>query len=361
MPFSHVADAIVEAAPDGIVTVDARGLIAYANRALELLFGYSRAELIGQPIEVLVPEHLRGGHVASRDAYLDSPRMREMGADIELFGRRKDGTVFPVEIMLSPIDGDTSARAVAVVRDVTRRRRAEAERDRLMQEAQASLVAREELVAIASHDLRSPLSGVKLQLQALERRVGKLDDAVSAAWLAERLRLVDDTIGHACGLLDSLLERHRREAAALEFQREELDLAALAKRVAMRLEPQFVHVGSTLHVTAPAEVRGRWDGLRIEQAITNLLGNALRFAGAMPVELHVIGDADAARIVVRDQGPGIEPAVIEQLFHRGATTGGGFGLGLWIVKQIVGAHGGDVRVESTVGAGTTFTVVLPRG
>jgi PAS domain S-box-containing protein len=356
----HVAEAIVDAAPDGIVTVDARGEIAYVNRALEQLFGYTRAELIGQPIELLLPQESRAGHVSSRNTYLQNPRTREMGADISLSGRRKDGTVFPVEIMLSPIDGDERARAVAVVRDVTRRRRAEEERARLIQEAQASLVAREELVAIASHDLRSPLSGVKLQLQALERRVGKLQDVVSAAWLAERIHLVDDTIDHACGLLDSLLERHRREAAALEFQREELDLAALAKRVAVRLEPQFTHVGSTLHVTAAADVYGRWDGLRMEQAITNLLGNALRFAGALPVELLVIANPASAEIVVRDQGPGIAPDVLAQLFQRGATSGGGYGLGLWIVKQIVEAHGGEVRVESTLGAGTTFKVVLPR-
>jgi protein-histidine pros-kinase len=360
MPSTHVSEAIVEAAPDGIVTVDARGEIAYANRAFEQLFGYSRAELIGQPIELLVPDELRARHVTSRNAYLGNPHMREMGAGTELLGRRKDGSVFPVEIMLSPIEGDAGARAVAVVRDVTRRRRAEEERDRLMQEAQASLVAREELVAIASHDLRSPLSGVKLQLQALERRVGKLSDAVSGAWLAERIRLVDDTIDHTCGLLDSLLERHRREAAALEFQREELDLAALARRVAIRLEPQFAHVGSTLHVTAPSEVHGRWDGLRIEQAITNLLGNALRFAGALPVELHVASDDATAVITVRDRGPGIGPEVLGQLFQRGSTSGGGFGLGLWIVKQIVEAHSGEVRVESTLGAGTTFTVLLPR-
>jgi two-component system, LuxR family, sensor kinase FixL len=360
MHSAHVAAAIVEAAPDGIITVDRQGKIASANRALEQLFGYSRAELFGQPIEILVPEVLRARHVTSRDAYLEQPRTREMGAGAELLGRRKDGTVFPVEIMLSAIEGDDRARAVAVVRDVTRRRRAEEERHRLIREAQASLVAREELVAIASHDLRSPLSGVKLQLQALERRVGKLDDAVSAAWLTERIRLIDDTIDHTCGLLDSLLERHRREAAALEFQREDLDLAALAKRVAVRLEPQFAHVGSTLHVTAATDVNGRWDGLRIEQAITNLLGNALRFAGALPVELHVTSNADSAEIIVRDRGPGIAPEALGQLFQRGATGGGGFGLGLWIVKQIVEAHGGDVRVESMLGAGTTFRVVLPK-
>jgi len=478
----RLANAMIDSAPDGIVVVDALGQILFVNQAVGRMFGYGRGELVGKPVEVLVPEARRAAHVTARQGFQRSPRIREMGATLDLLGQRADGSRFPVEIMLSPVSGDDQAHAVAVVRDVSRRRRAEgearlwkrvsdlsgvgvavvpgeagaviaanpafaamhgfpmdeliglpaellvldteravqreaiaalgagghvvlhqtrlrrdgttfaanvdvtvtsdrdaehpdaivhvqdlteemraaAERDRLLREAHASLAAREELVAIASHDIRSPLSGVRLQLQNVRHRLRKTDAPV-AEWTGERLGHIEDTIEHLFGLLDSLLERHRREVGTLEFSYEEVDLADLVHRIAARMAPQFHQAEVELSVRADEQVIGRWDRLRLEQALTNLLSNALAYGGGAPVEVVVERDGAHAEVTITDHGPGIDPERVASLFERGAgdERPGSYGLGLWIAHRIVEAHDGDILVDTEAGRGSSFTVVLP--
>jgi PAS domain S-box-containing protein len=480
--MERLAQALIESAPDAIVVVDALGQILFANQAIGRMFGYGPGELVGKPVEVLVPGDRRAAHVTARQGFQRAPRVREMGATLDLLGQRADGSRFPVEIMLSPVTGDPRAHAVAVVRDVSRRRRAEgearlwkrvadlsavgvavvpgdagavvaanpafaamhgfpmdeliglpaellvvdveraamgdllvalgagghavvrqrrlrrdgtsfpasvdvtvtsdrdpehpdailhvqdlteevrddAERDRLLREAHASLAAREELVAIASHDIRSPLSGIRLQLQNVRHRLRKTDAPI-ADWTGERLGQIEESIDHLFGLLDSLLERHRREVGTLEFQYEEVDVAHLIHRIAVRMRPQFEQAEASLEVDADEQVVGRWDRLRVEQALTNLLVNALSYAAGAAVEIRVRRAGPRVEVAIVDRGPGIEPARLATLFDRGAGDGrpGSYGLGLWIAHRIVEAHGGEILVESETGRGTSFTVVLP--
>ncbi len=166
-------------------------------------------------------------------------------------------------------------------------------------------------------------------------------------------------------LVDGLLDVSRMRMGRLKLERQRFDLAALVRDVASRLEADAARAGCSLLVAAAAPVLGSWDPLRIEQIVTNLLSNAVKYAGSAPIEVAVESDARMARLVVRDRGVGIAPEDqrrIFERFERGASprgARGGLGLGLYITRQIVEAHGGSIRVASRPGEGTIFVVELP--
>jgi signal transduction histidine kinase len=215
-----------------------------------------------------------------------------------------------------------------------------------------------ELVGVAAHDLGNPLMVLQLRLHGLRSHVRP--DAPAQEGLARVEREA-----HRIGLLvHDLLDLSRLSAGRLTLEREEVDLGALLREVAERFDAQAAATGSALAVHAPGAVRGRWDRQRLDRIATNLLSNALKFGQGRPVEVQVLADGSRARLSVKDHGAGLSPEAQGRLFGRFERPGDsalpGTGLGLYIVHQLVEAHGGTIHVSSRPGHGSTFTVELPR-
>jgi signal transduction histidine kinase len=214
-----------------------------------------------------------------------------------------------------------------------------------------------ELVGVAAHDLGNPLLALQLRLQRL--RAQTREDARAQ----EGLALVEREARRMGLLVHDLLDLSRLSAGRLLLDLEELDLAALAREVAERFSDQATAAGSSLVVHAQGPVRGRWDRQRLDRVATNLLSNALKFGQGQPIEVHVLAEEGRARLAVKDNGMGLPANAQERLFGRferlGDTGQPGSGLGLYIVHQLVQAHGGTIHVSSLPGHGATFTIELP--
>jgi two-component system CheB/CheR fusion protein len=211
--------------------------------------------------------------------------------------------------------------------------------------------AREEFLAIAAHELRTPISALRLQVEQLARTGGGPPESTA------RLRRTTDRLAR---LVDTLLDATRVAERGVTLDPEPLDLAAVVREAAERLAAP----GQELRVSAPSEVAGRWDRATIEQALDNLLANAAKFGGGRPIALDLTTGGGWARLQVEDHGIGIQPADVSRIFGRfeRAVTSrhfGGFGVGLWLARRNVEAHGGRVTVESEPGAWTRFTILLP--
>jgi len=353
---SPVEFGALEFMPDAVVVVDHLGFI---NRAGEALFGYERSELIGRPVEVLLPSRFRLKHRIDREAYAAAPRVRPMGLGLELRGLTKDGHEVEIEISLSPVEFDAQL-TLAAVRDVSERKRLE-EQARQAEKAQEEVRRRDEVLAVASHELRGPVGVVQLQLGVLQRTAG--DTIHELTGMMERMRKVESNARHLARLVDDLLDMRQLQGGTLPLQAEEADLAELTRDAVERVREPVERTGATLTLLAPVAVRGRWDPIRIEQVVTNLVANAAKFGQGKPIVVEVESEGDRARITVTDQGIGIATRDLERIFERFervAPSSGGLGLGLYIARQIVLAHGGRILVRSAVGSGATFTVELPR-
>jgi len=362
IPTSTLVDfSLLESVPDAMVIADGAGAILHVNGMAERLFGYGRDQLVGRPVEALLPARYRAMHQVHRSGYHAAPRARPMGLGLDLSGLRRDGSEFAAEISLSPIDVDGRACVIAAVRDVTERKKVE-ERARLWRKARDEVRDRDEFLSIASHELRTPVTALQLQLQLLHRATRRSVEELPRL-LESKMDVLERQTHRIALLVNELLDVSRMRLGRLELRQEELDLADVARDVLSHLHGEIGRTGSRLSLDLrPA--RGRWDRLRVEQVITNLLLNAAKFGEGKPISIAVDGDPLRARIRVSDRGIGIaldaQSRVFER-FERAVPTEhfGGLGIGLYVVRQVVEAHGGEVRVESTPGAGATFTVELP--
>jgi PAS domain S-box-containing protein len=338
------------ASPSGLLVVDRDGKIVRVNREIERLFGYTREELLGQPIERLVPERTRDGHPALPLGYFGNPQARAIGAGRDLFGRRKDGREVPVEIGLNPLETDEGFVLASVV-DITERKRAEEELKRSNEEL-------ERFAYVASHDLQEPLRMVESYVQLLNKRYkGKLDaDA-------------DEFVGFA---LDGALRMQRLIEDLLAFSRVGTRDAALVPtdvndvvdRALRSLKLRIEETGAS--VTREALPTVSADAGQLEQVFLNLIGNALKFRRAEPPHVHVAALEKDGRwtFSVRDNGIGIDPQYFDRIFVifrrlHDRSEYPGTGIGLAICKKIVEHHGGRIWVESEPGRGSTFYFTLP--
>jgi two-component system sensor kinase FixL len=302
--------------------------------------------------------------------------MRPMGVGLQLTGLRKDGTELPVDIGLATYQAGGETMSIAAIRDVTDRKRFE-ERQRRLEKAEEEIRQRDEILTIASHELRAPVGSLQLQ-------VGMLQRIATAA--ANDISSVRDAMGRTAGELDAMrdrmtkIERHARRLARLieqlldashirvgrlPLRLEETDLADMARETVGTLRDEVEATGSALTLVAAEPVIGRWDAVRMEQVVANLLLNAAKFGRGNPILVRVDGDGERARVSVRDEGIGIGPEDRDRIFlpfERALAAGGitGLGLGLYIARQIVQAHGGTLALESVAGVGSTFRVDLPR-
>jgi signal transduction histidine kinase len=251
-------------------------------------------------------------------------------------------------------------------REAAARRDAEAatrQAEALVGELQAALLARDDFISVAAHELRTPLTSLRLDADRLQRLVAREESPEGPSSAVRRVRRQTDRLVR---LVENLLDVSRIMSGKLELEREQIDLGALAAEVVDAARDDIERSGSNVALHADANVRGRWDRTRIETAIANLLGNALKYGARKPIEIEVHRVDDRAVVHVRDQGIGVAPEQRERIFDRferavPTRNYGGLGLGLWIVRQIAEAHGGSVRVESEPEKGSTFTLELPLG
>jgi len=243
--------------------------------------------------------------------------------------------------------------------DITDRRRAESE-------LRQAVKARDEFLSIASHELRTPLTALQLQLESLIRAVEREAASALASGRLERTAAIALAQSERMAtLVEVMLDVSRIAEGRLPLDYEEVDVAALAHDVVARLAKSAAEAGSTVMVSGHGPEWGRWDRLRLEQVLTNLLTNAVKYGEGKPIEFILDGDADRVRVVIKDRGIGIAPDHQGRIFERferavSSRHYSGLGLGLWICRRIVDAMEGEIGVDSALGRGATFTVVLPR-
>jgi signal transduction histidine kinase len=253
-------------------------------------------------------------------------------------------------------------RAALVVHNARLFEAAEAAR----RQAEKASLLKDEFLAAASHELRTPVTTVQLTLQTTLRQIHRLDEGqLSSAWLLPRLEKAESQTRRLVGLIDDLLEVSHIGSGRIGIHIEPMDLCELVRAVASRFEDHAAEAGSPVTVVAPPSVEGRWDRGRLDQVLTNLVANAIKYGRGQPITIAVSATERLARIAVIDRGIGVAPEHQARIFERferaqSVRNYGGFGIGLWIVREIVTALGGSVRVESQPGEGATFVVELPR-
>ncbi|RKH45653.1 sensor histidine kinase [Corallococcus sp. AB050B] len=243
------------------------------------------------------------------------------------------------------------------------------ENARLYREAREAVRQRDEFLGIASHELKTPLTPLSLKVQLLQKQVVNLareGKDVPTDRVAEALDVVQRQVRRLSGLVDNLLDVSRITAGRLRLELEEMDLASVAAEILYRFSAAAAQAGTELGLEAPVPVVGRWDRLRLEQVVTNLVSNALKYGAGQPVIVSVEANGTLARLTVKDHGIGIAPDDLARIFERFERAVsdrhyGGLGLGLYITRQIVEAFGGTVSAVSTPGEGSTFILELPRG
>lgn len=345
--------ALLEAAPDAMVIIDPRGRIVLVNSQTELLFGYGREELLGRPVEILIPGRFRGAHAGYREGYFREPRARAMGSGLDLYGVRKNGTEFPVEISLAPLETEEGTLVSSAIRDVSARKAIE----------NALKLANKELESFSysvAHDLRAPLRGMSGFAQVLLDDYGsKLEpDALDC------LNEIRTNAVRMGALIDALLSLSR--VVRTEPRRGRADLSAMAREIVKELSAAEPDRRVDL-VVAEGLVADEVDPRLARTLLQNLLGNAWKFtahASAPRIELGITNENDGRAFFVKDNGAGFDEAHAARLFgafqrlHTVAEFSG-TGIGLATAQRIVHRHGGRIWGEGKVGEGATFWFTLP--
>jgi len=364
--------AFLEISPDALVLINQAGIIVMVNQQTEALFGYSRAQLLDQPLEQLLPERFRDGHREYLARYFSAPRTRPLGAGLPLFGLRQDGTEFPVDISLKPLLLDERLVALAAVRDMSAQRHMEeelakrnGELERMRQEREVDRM-KSEFVSLVSHELRTPLTSIKGYVDVL---LTDQTDGELTGLQREFLGIIRNNARRLTNTTNDLLDLSHLESGKMELHLEALNINLLISELLPSFQPAWDEKRQTFTLHLPEEaptVLG--DADRVTQILTNLLSNAHKYTPeGGRIDLSVETNECSACITVADTGIGLsleEQVHLFTHFYRADNTatkavGGGTGLGFSITQSLVEMQGGEIQVDSTPGHGSTFRFTLP--
>ncbi|HLG74550.1 MAG TPA: PAS domain-containing sensor histidine kinase [Chloroflexota bacterium] len=348
-----------DTAMEARISADSNGLIVHVNQRAESLFGYSADELIGRPVTMLMPERFREAHMRGLERYRAAGHGRLMGQVVELTALRRDGVEFPVEAAFASwSSGDGETLFFGTLRDITERKQAEEERQRLLAELQELSSARERLLEDVAHELRGPLTSLALTIDLYrDLSAEELDDLMSRA---------ERAVAHLQELVDDMLDSRTIQAGLFQVELRPVSWKELAAKAVEAVEPQLENARQTIQCRAPErDVIVMADRPHSTRAIVNLLSNASKYSPpGSEIVLAAEPEEEHLKVCVIDKGPGIPADKQKRLFERfyritQDRQTPGVGLGLAIVKGIAEAHGGSVGVCSELGQGSTFWLTLP--
>lgn len=340
--------------PDPVIVIQADGSIVYVNLQAEKCFGYTRQELQNQQLEILLPNRFRHSHVENRAQFLQNPIARPMGTGLKLFGKRKDGFEFPVDITIGSMAVGSVLLLVSIVRDISEKRKIEIERDR-------ALEAKENLLAMITHDLKNPLLAIKLSADLLDKRLQSNDDTAPLTDFVERIRSAALRMQR---LIEDYLTSKKLDGGVFVIEARPIGIASLVDEIFNVMAPIASRRSIRLEKEIETSGECNCDLSRMRQVFFNLIDNAIKFTSpGGTIKFHVSLREGKALFSISDTGRGIAKEDIPKLFSRYSqtkqTAAQGTGLGLFIAKSIIEAHGGKIWIESTLGKGSTFFVMLP--
>lgn len=355
--------ALTESAADGIITIDSTGRVMSWNRSAASIFGWTADEMIGRPLDRVMPERSRALHNNGLRRLSGGEEPRLLGHAIELEGLTRDGTELPIEVVLSSFYAGANRYYSGIVRDITDRKHAEEELHRAKELAEAATRAKSAFLASMSHELRTPMNAIIGFTRIVMRRSRDTLPAKQYENLEKILRSSE----HLLSLINAVLDLSKIESGRIELHPGPVSVPALIESCVTSVEPLFAadqiqlksEFGSRLPIIQSDEGK-------LRQIVTNLLSNAVKFTPRGEITIAANETAGILEISVTDTGIGIPSDKLETIFEEfrqvdeaGTRPGGGSGLGLTISRRLARALGGDIRVSSTVGVGSTFTLALP--